>query len=355
VTKIYQEKKNTKFKNENSEEKPQSPPRSGRKPFRGQGRDDSRQKGLVISIVIPLLNEEESLPELALQIESEMKKLSYVGGRYEVLLIDDGSTDYSYDEILAIHKRNYRFKGIRFRRNLGKSAALAVGFAEAKGKYVVTMDADLQDDPAEIGSLIAKIKDGYDMVTGWKKKRHDPLNKTFPSKIFNFVTAKASGLKIHDFNCGLKAYKKEVIKTVQVYGVMHRYIPALAHREGFTVAELPVEHHPRIYGKTKFGASRYIKGFLDLLTVMFNTRYLKRPLHFFGTIGSILAFIGFATDAYLTVEWFLGNTSLTNRPLALFGVALIIVGVQLISMGLLGEMITKNSIQRQRYSIKERT
>ena len=216
------------------------------------------------------------------------------------------------------------------------------------------MDADLQDDPAEIPNLISKLKEGYDLVSGWKKIRHDPISKTLPSRFFNFVTSKMSGLKLHDFNCGLKAYRREVIKTVQVYGEMHRYIPALAKWEGFRCTEIPIKHHERRYGKSKYGFSRFIKGFLDLITIVFTTRYFKRPLHFFGTIGTILALLGFGTDLYLAIEWFMDNTYLSNRPLALFGIALIIVGVQLFSFGLIGEMYVKNSLEKANYSIRER-
>ena len=216
------------------------------------------------------------------------------------------------------------------------------------------MDADLQDDPAEFKSMINKLNQGYDMVSGWKKKRYDPITKTIPSRLFNFVTSIVSGVKLHDFNCGIKVYKRDVVKSLQVYGEMHRYLPALAHWDGFKVAEVPVKHHPRRYGKSKFGFSRLVKGYLDLLTFVFTTRYLKRPLHFFGTIGSVFALSGFALDIYLSIEWFLGKTYLTNRPSVLLGLALIFVGVQLISLGLIGELIAKNSLNKKNYHIKER-
>ncbi|TAL69536.1 MAG: glycosyltransferase [Bacteroidetes bacterium] len=305
-----------------------------------------------ISVVVPLLNEEESLPELALQLENELKRASH--NRYEVIFVDDGSTDDSYSVIRSINQRNRRFRAIRFRRNYGKSAALSAGFNASQGMIIVTMDADLQDDPAEIPNLIKKIKEGYDLVSGWKKKRRDPITKTIPSKFFNFITSITSGIRLHDFNCGLKAYKRAVVKNLQVYGEMHRYLPALAHWQGFKVTEIPVTHHARRYGKTKFGFTRFIKGFLDLLTVLFTTRYFKRPLHFFGTIGTIIGLTGFGIDLWLTIEWFMKKTALSNRPLALLGVALIIVGVQLVSMGLLGEMITKNSLEKSNYQISER-
>jgi len=317
--------------------------------------NDNRQHSnshVNISVVIPLLNEEESLPKLT----AKLKETLAVSARekYEVIFIDDGSTDSSFQVLKQINQKDNRFKVIRFRRNYGKSAALAVGFAEAKGEIVITMDADLQDDPKEIPHLIAKLNEGYDLVSGWKKKRHDPFHKTIPSRFFNFVTSTVSGIKLHDFNCGLKAYRKDVVKTLQVYGEMHRYLPALAHWDGFRVTEIPVTHHARQFGKSKFGFSRFFKGFLDLLTVLFTTRYVKRPLHLFGTVGTLLALIGFGTDLYLTIEWSLGKTSLSNRPLALFGVALIIVGVQLISFGLIGELLVKNSQKNAEYSVRER-
>ena len=320
-----------------------------KKPYQN---NQTRRDSPFISVVIPLLNEEESLPELALQLENELKKASH--NRYEVIFVDDGSTDDSFSVIRSINQRNRRFKAIRFRRNYGKSAALSAGFNAAQGFIVITMDADLQDDPAEIPNLVKKIKEGYDLVTGWKKKRHDPITKTIPSRFFNFITSITSGIKLHDFNCGLKAYKRVVVKNLQVYGEMHRYLPALAHWQGFKVTEIPVTHHARRYGKTKFGLTRFFKGFLDLLTVLFTTRYFKRPLHFFGTIGTLLALSGFGIDLWLTIEWFMKKTALSNRPLALLGIALIIVGVQLISMGLLGEMITKNSLEKANYQISER-
>lgn len=305
-----------------------------------------------ISVVIPLLDEEESLTELSKLLEQELEKI--VGKNYEVIFIDDGSVDGSWDVIKNIKRKNNRFSAIRFRRNYGKSAALAVGFAKARGQNVITMDADLQDDPREIQHLVAKLRDGYDLVSGWKKVRHDPITKTIPSKFFNYVTSKVSGIKLHDFNCGLKAYKKDVVKSLDIYGEMHRYLPAMAYMQGFKVTEIPVEHHPRKYGNSKFGVSRFIKGFLDLLTVIFTYKFARRPLHFFGTIGVLIALIGFAIDGVLFVQWLQGTTFLSNRPLAFFGMGLIIVGIQLFSMGLLGEMIVKESKLKMNYNIKER-
>lgn len=319
---------------------------------RTQHHKHDSSNGASVTVVIPLLNEEESLPELARKLEQVLERVTR--GKYDVLFIDDGSTDRSWAEICSLHAKNVKFKGIRFRRNQGKSAALAVGFAEAQGSVVITMDADLQDDPAEIPAMIAKLDEGFDLVSGWKRKRFDPWHKTMPSKLFNAVTSMMSGIKLHDFNCGLKAYRREVIETVQVYGEMHRYIPALAHWEGFRVTEVPVQHHARKYGVSKFGMSRFLKGFLDLLTVMFTTRYVKRPLHFFGTVGAAIALIGVIIEIFLITEWFLGLTNLSGRPLAIFGIGMIIVGVQLVSIGLIGELIVKNNLEQQRYSIRER-
>jgi glycosyltransferase involved in cell wall biosynthesis len=305
----------------------------------------------ILSIIVPVYNEEDSIPELSLQLEAVLNKIAKE--RYEVIFIDDGSTDNSYSVIKKVHDRNNKFKAIRFRRNFGKAAALSAGFYASKGVIVITMDSDLQDEPEEISNLINKIKEGYDVVSGWKKNRQDPISKTMPSKLFNSVTSMVTGLKLHDFNCGLKAYRRDVVKNLNIYGEMHRYIPALAHFMGFKVCEIPVKHNKRKYGKSKYGFSRLIKGYLDLMTVIFVNKFFKRPMHFFGTIGSLFTFLGFVIDLYLVVEWYFGKTYLTNRPLALFGIALIIVGVQLFSMGLIAEIITKNS-NSNFHNIKEK-
>ncbi|HRP02225.1 MAG TPA: glycosyltransferase family 2 protein [Candidatus Kapabacteria bacterium] len=306
-----------------------------------------------ISVVIPLLNEEESLPELSNRLAVELTRLA--NDSYEVIFIDDGSTDNSFEVIKNINANNPKFQCVRFRRNYGKSAALSVGFARAKGEYVITMDADLQDDPSEIEHLIKKLEEGYDLVSGWKKKRYDPISKTLPSKLFNWATSKVAGIKLHDFNCGLKGYRNEVVKSLNVYGEMHRYLPALANWMGFRVTEMVVQHHPRKYGYSKFGLSRFINGFLDLLTVLLTTKYFKRPLHFFGAVGSFVSFVGFVILMYLIVEWLLGLTYLSNRPLTLFAIGMIIVGVQFLSIGLLGEMLVKtnNENSKRLYGIKE--
>ena len=302
-----------------------------------------------ISVIVPSYNENESLPELCGQLKTVLSTRSE---RWEVWIIDDGSNDGSAETLRRLHQEDPRFKMVRFRRNYGKSAALAVGFERACGRYVITMDADLQDDPNEIPDLIATLEEGWDMVSGWKKKRYDPISKTLPSKFFNFVTGKLSGIKIHDFNCGLKAYRGEVTKSVSIYGEMHRYIPVLAKMAGFTVTELVVNHHPRKYGKTKFGLSRFFKGFLDLLTVIFTSRYTQRPLHVFGTLGSIMLFAGFFINLWMSVEWMMGYP-VGDRPLLLLGVLLMLLGIQLISTGLLAEMITKSDTDVRDYTIRE--
>jgi len=303
-----------------------------------------------LSVIVPLYNEEESLPELLGNIKNALKELRKP---YEVIFIDDGSTDGSFGVLKTLHRENKSVKVVRFRRNFGKSAALSVGFAEARGTFVATMDADLQDDPAEIPGLIEAMGDSYDLVSGWKRKRFDPVSKTIPSRFFNFVTAKMTGIPLHDFNCGLKAYRKEVVKEINVYGELHRYIPALAHWAGYRVGEKVVQHHPRKYGHTKFGLSRFFKGFLDLLTVLFNTRYVKRPLHLFGVWGIISFLIGGIIDVYLSIEWLRGETALSNRPLFMVGFFLVIIGVQFISIGLLGEMITRQEHSERTYSVRE--
>jgi len=304
-----------------------------------------------ISLVIPVLNEEQSLKELHSQIR---EAIAGTGKRYEIIFIDDGSTDGSYRVLRDLKKMDHRhIKIVRFRRNYGKSAALSVGFEKATGSIVVTMDSDLQDDPSEIPAMIRKMNEGFDLVSGWKKVRRDPLSKRIPSRFFNFVTGLLTGIRIHDFNCGLKVYKREVVKTVKLYGELHRYVPVLAHWEGFIIGETVVRHRARKFGKTKFGITRFWRGFLDLLTVLFTTRYFRKPLHLFGFWGLFSTIAGLTVVGYLTVLWFLGLTSLTNRPLFLGGIMMIIVGIQFISIGLLGEMISKTKQSEDLYSIRE--
>ncbi len=302
-----------------------------------------------ISLVIPLYNEEESVVPLSHEIR---KALSKINVDYEVILIDDGSTDLSLQKLKEISRTDNRFKYISFRKNYGKSAALHVGFRAASGDAVITMDADLQDDPHEIHYLLDKLDEGYDLCSGWKRKRQDPFLKKISSKFFNFVTRMISGIKIHDFNCGLKAYRKSVIESVKVYGELHRYIPVLAKWQGYKITESPVQHHPRRYGKTKFGISRFFKGFIDLITVIFVTRYIKRPMHFFGFLGAIAFLAGFGVLGYLTVLWIQGE-ALSNRPMLFLGMLLIIVGTQLFAVGLLGEVIAHNSMDEREYVIKD--
>jgi glycosyltransferase involved in cell wall biosynthesis len=306
-----------------------------------------------ISLVIPLLNEAESLPELVSQIYDAVFKLPEKKS-IEILFIDDGSTDNSSDVIKTLVKSHAEIKLIRFRKNYGKSAALDVGFAAAQGEFVITMDADLQDNPYEIGPLIKKLNDGYDLVSGWKQKRHDPISKTLPSKFFNFVTGTLTGIPIHDFNCGLKAYRNEVVKSVSIYGELHRYIPVLAKFNGFRVSEIVVEHRARKFGYSKFGLSRFFKGFLDLVTVLFITKYMKRPMHFFGTFGILCFIVGFGISLYLTIEKIFSNATVSNRPILFLGMLLIILGVQFLSTGLLSEMIAKTYMQKEEYLIKEK-
>ncbi len=303
-----------------------------------------------VSVVIPLLNEEESLKELSQKLEDVLGRLNC---GYEVIFVDDGSTDRSFERIQEIHGRNNRFKCIKLRRNYGKSAALACGFKAAKGDFVFTLDADLQDDPDEIPELLKMLLSGFDLVSGWKKIRYDPFIKRNTSKIFNYVTSKLSGIRLHDFNCGIKGYRKDVVKSLKVYGEMHRYLPALAHLQGFKVTEKVVKHHPRKFGKTKFGASRFINGFLDVLTVVFTNKYIKKPLHLFGTLGMLSFLGGFIITLYLTLLKFLEGESISNRPLFLVGILFIIVGIQFFSLGLIAEMITKTNAHEEDFLIEK--
>ena len=311
-----------------------------------------------ISIVIPLLNESESLPELCSWIDKVMLKNNYT---YEVLLIDDGSKDNSWDVIEEIVSKNKSVKGIKFRRNYGKSAALNIGFKKAKGNVVITMDADLQDSPDEIPGLYDKIiKENFDLVSGWKQKRYDPLTKTIPTKLFNWAARRASGIYLHDFNCGLKSYKNTVIKSVEVHGEMHRYIPVLAKWAGFAnITEQVVEHQSRKYGETKFGLERFVNGFLDLLTITFVTRFGKKPMHFFGIVGTIMFMIGFSIFGYIVVEKlyaiFNSMSAKNIADMSVFYIALtsMVIGVQLFLAGFISEMISRNANDRNNYQIEK--
>jgi glycosyltransferase involved in cell wall biosynthesis len=304
-----------------------------------------------ISIVVSLLNEDESVGELFSQMAETMRGINKP---YEVIFIDDGSTDKSFEVLTSLHKKYPNIvKVIRFRRNFGKSAALSAGFKEAMGQYIITMDADLQDDPKEIPSLIEAMGTSYDLISGWKKKRKDSIIFTLPSRIANFITSSLTGLRIHDLNCGLKAYRSEAAKSLRLYGDLYRYIPILIHQAGFRVGEKVVEHHPRKYGHSKYTIGKFYRGFLDLLTILFTEKYIRRPLHLFGIWGMISFLIGAVIDGYLSIEWFMGLTSISNRPLFLVGFLFIIIGVQFISIGLLGEMISRNERDKETYSIRE--
>ena len=304
-----------------------------------------------ISIVIPLLNEEESIRPLVEEINNAVNTIS---PDHEILFIDDGSTDNSLKIIKDLARTNKKIRYISFRKNYGKSAALNVGFNNANGDVIITMDADLQDDPDEIPNLLSKLEEGYDLVSGWKKKRFDPFIKKHSSRFFNFVTGLMTGIKIHDFNCGLKAYRKEVVKNIDVHGELHRYIPVMAYWKGFRVSEIVVKHHPRRYGKTKFGISRFFKGFVDLITVIFTTRYIQRPMHLFGFVGGLFFLLGVLVDGFLTYEWLFRSKFINNRPLFFLGILLIIVGIQFFSVGLLGEIMVHNSNFDKDYNIKEK-
>lgn len=302
-----------------------------------------------LSVVIPLLNEQESLAELASRIDAA------IGSRpYEILFVDDGSTDGSWDVIASLAAADPRIKGIRFRRNYGKSLALQKGFERARGKYIATMDADLQDDPNELPAMFAMLDSGYDLVSGWKQVRHDPISKTIPSKFFNGVTSRLSGIELHDFNCGLKVYKREVIESIDLYGEMHRYIPLLAKWQGFSkIGEKVVTHHARKYGKTKFGLSRFMNGFLDLITLMFIHTYMSKPMHFFGTLGFVSLSTGGAIVTYLAFMRVFYDVYLSNRPLLLFGILLLVMGVQLFSIGFVGEMLNNSEKRGRKVNIRE--
>lgn len=296
-----------------------------------------------ISVVVPVLDEVESLRPLYQELTETLDTL---GLPYELIFIDDGSTDGTDRVLRALHAEDDRIQVIQFRRNFGKSAALAAGFAAAGGDAIITMDADLQDVPAEIPNLLAELEAGADLVSGWKFPRHDPWSKTLPSSIFNAVVRLLSGVRLHDFNCGLKAYRADVVQELHLYGELHRYVPVLAHFRGFRVTELKVQHRPRQFGRSKFGAARFARGFFDLLTVLFLTQYNRRPLHFFGWFGLVTLLLGFGINAYLAVLWFLGEP-IGHRPLLTLGVLLMIIGAQFVVFGLLAEMIAHTSPQRE--------
>ena len=290
----------------------------------------------MISIVIPLHNEERSIALLYEELQAALEPL---GQDWETVFVDDGSVDGSFAALTRLHAANENVRVVRLRRNFGKAAALAAGFSQARGEIVVTIDADLQDDPAEIPRLLVKLDEGFDLVSGWKTRRRDPLPRRVLSRVFNWVTGRVSGLRLHDMNCGLKAYRAEVVRGMPLYGELHRFIPVLAQYRGFRVAELPVNHRAREHGRSRYGVERYLRGFLDLLTVSFIGRYRHRPLHLFGGLGLILGLIGFAILIYLTVVKALGH-AIGDRPLLTLGVLLVVVGLQFFSLGLISEMLT---------------
>lgn len=302
-----------------------------------------------VTVLVPAYDEVESMPELVERLHAALAPLTE---RFEILVIDDGSTDGTRAVVLGLREHHPRLRILSFLRNYGKSAALAVGFREARGKVVVTIDADLQDDPDEIATLLAKLAEGYDLVSGWKQSRKDPFIKTSTSKLFNAVTRKASGLHLHDFNCGLKAYRRAAARSLQVYGELHRYLPVLAHVMGFRVTEVPVRHHARQHGVTKFGKSRFLNGLFDLLTVMFLSRQHSSPLHFFGRIG-----LAFGAVGSLILLWFLGvwivEHALRLRPMLLVGVALVLVAVQFVSLGLLAELFVASRDSVRNYQLRD--
>jgi glycosyltransferase involved in cell wall biosynthesis len=310
-----------------------------------------RRPALDLTVLVPVLDEADTVEELATRVGTAIDGLGVAG---EIVFVDDGSRDGTVERIRAARARDPRVKLVRLRRNFGKAAALTAGFDLARGELVVTMDGDLQDDPAEIPRLLEALAAGpYDLVSGWKKNRRDPISKKVPSRLFNWATRRLAHVDLHDFNCGFKAYRREVLEQVPIYGELHRYIPVLASRRGFRIGELVVLHHPRRSGVSKYGWDRFYKGLLDLLTVLFITKYTRRPLHLFGAFGLLSFAAGFAIDAYLAVRWFQGE-SLSDRPLLILGVLLMLLGLQVLTTGLLAEMMTHKTFRREdSYSVKE--
>ena len=296
----------------------------------------------MISVVVPVHDEQQSVALLYEELEAALQP---AGEPWETIFVDDGSEDGTFSALTRLHAKTPNVKVVRLRRNFGKSAALAAGFAQAEGETVVTIDGDLQDDPAEIPHLLAKLEEGFDLVSGWKAHRRDPWRRRLVSRIFNAVTGRVSGLRLHDMNCGLKAYRAEVVRGLPLYGELHRFIPVLAHYRGYRVAELPVNHRPRTHGRSRYGLERYLRGFLDLLTVTFMGRYRHRPLHLFGGLGLVLGLLGTAILVYLTVLKATGE-AIGQRPLLTLGVLLVVVGLQFFSLGLISEMVTSHHEER---------
>jgi glycosyltransferase involved in cell wall biosynthesis len=296
----------------------------------------------VISVVVPVHNEERSVALLLDELRSALEPL---GREWEVVFVDDGSTDGSFGALTRLHAANENVHVVRLRRNFGKAAALAAGFEEASGELIVTIDGDLQDDPAEIPRLLAKLDEGFDLVSGWKARRRDPWSRRLLSRIFNAATSRLSGLRLHDMNCGLKAYRAEVVRGLSLYGELHRFLPVLAHHRGFRIAELPVNHRPREHGRSRYGLERYLRGFFDLMTVSFIGRYRNRPLHLFGGLGLALGGLGLAVLVYLTVVKLSGE-AIGHRPLLTLGVLLVVVGLQFFSLGLISELVLSQHEER---------
>jgi len=305
-----------------------------------------------VSVIVPVLNEAGTVVELSKRVAEVLDR---IGRRFEILFVDDGSSDETRQRVKEAHEIDNRVKLVSLRRNFGKAAALCAGFDHSQGEILITMDGDLQDDPDEIPRFLEKLeKEDLDLVSGWKELRRDPASKRYPSRLFNWVTRKLASVDLHDFNCGFKAYRREVLEEIALYGELHRYIPVLASRRGFTLGELSVVHHPREHGASKYGWDRYYKGLLDLITVLFITKYTRRPLHLFGMIGLTSLFVGLGINLYLAILWLSGQT-LSNRPLLLLGVLLMLLGIQVLTTGLIGEMITfKNFNRTDTYSVRER-
>jgi len=313
---------------------------------------DAKDTRPYLSVVVPVFNEEENILLLHGKL---VEVLDTCGKPYEIIFVDDGSRDETYLLISQLSRKDKHLSGIRLRKNFGKAEAIASGFQYAGGEIIITCDGDLQDDPSEIPRFLEKIDEGFDLVSGWKQKRKDPLRRRIASKLFNRITGLISGLSLHDFNCGFKAYRRDVAQSLQLYGELHRYVPVLAHAQGFRICEMKIKHHSRKFGKSKYGAERYFRGFFDLLTVVLLTKYFKRPLHFFGSIGLLFAAAGFGINLYLTIIRLSGE-GISNRPLLLLGVLLIDMGAQIFSIGLLGELITHITARyKKRDSIRETT
>ncbi len=305
---------------------------------------------VAVSVVVPAFNEADSLPELVARVREAVDGMGLV---WEIWIVDDGSHDATWETVQAQHAADARVRGIRLARNFGKAAALAAGFEASRGDYVITMDADLQDDPAEIPDLIARLDEGWDLVSGWKQDRKDSFVKNHSSKVFNLATSRMCGLRLHDFNCGLKAYRSEVTRRVKLYGEMHRYVPALAHLDGFRVTEMPVRHHKRKYGTTKYGLDRFLNGFLDLLTVYFLHARGSSPLHFFGRLGTVTGTGGLLICLYFLVTWLAGY-ALRVRPILVLGLVLVIMAIQFVSLGLIAELMVSDRRPEQGYRVRDR-